>query len=43
MMYMQRMMFANAYGPALSTTEINYTDPQVRAYVDFMVELRDKG
>jgi ABC-type glycerol-3-phosphate transport system substrate-binding protein len=42
MMYMQRMMFANAYGPALSTTTINYTDPQVRAYVDFMVELRDK-
>ena len=43
MMYMQRMMFANAYGPALSTTEINYTDPVVQGYVDFMVTLRDKG
>ena len=40
---MQKMMFANAYGPAMSTTEINYTDPVVKVYVDFMVTLRDKG
>jgi len=42
MMYMQRMMFANAYGPDLATTEINFTDSQVKAYVDFMVTLRDR-
>ena len=43
MMYMKRMMFANAYGPNLSKTVINYTDPVVKAFVYFMVKLRDKG
>ncbi len=41
MMYMKRMLFANAYGPDLSATEINYTDPEVKTIVDFFVTLRD--
>ncbi|MDA3820995.1 MAG: extracellular solute-binding protein [Bacteroidales bacterium] len=43
MMYMTRMLLANAYGPELSRTEINYTDPQVVAIVNFFVTLKDKG
>lgn len=43
MMYMTRMLLANAYGPELSRTEINYTDPQVVAIVNFFVSLKDNG
>lgn len=42
MEYMTRMLLANAYGPDLSRTEINFTDPQVVAIVNFFVLLNDK-